>query len=104
MSLVINSLADGDPTFNKRFGTLGSDGTYQIFASWQTILGNCGTVGQIAGLLVSSIILSSPIPHADVSQLNGVCTNCIHTPANSMRWKHCRRFAPLISYPHEEHY
>lgn len=39
------------PAFQKRFGNLQSDGTYQIAASWQTALGMGSPIGQVIGTL-----------------------------------------------------
>lgn len=56
-----DSLVVGYPNFNERFGSL-VDGSYQISAGWQSALNNCGTVGQIVGLLVGRIAFSFAEP------------------------------------------
>ncbi|PNY29695.1 General alpha-glucoside permease [Tolypocladium capitatum] len=43
------------PEFNKRYGTLQPDGTYQLSAPWQAGLSNAMSVGQIFGLFVTGI-------------------------------------------------
>ena len=40
------------PEFQKTFGVLQPDGTYQVPAPWQAGLGNASAVGSIIGLLV----------------------------------------------------
>ncbi|KAL1969338.1 hypothetical protein VTN77DRAFT_9530 [Rasamsonia byssochlamydoides] len=44
------------PTFNKRYGRLQPDGTYQIPASWQSGLSNGANVGEIIGLFLNGIV------------------------------------------------
>ena len=39
------------PAFQKRFGDLADDGTYQISAAWQTALGMGSPIGQVIGTL-----------------------------------------------------
>jgi SP family general alpha glucoside:H+ symporter-like MFS transporter len=39
------------PAFQKRFGSLASDGSYQISAPWQTALGMGSPIGQVIGTL-----------------------------------------------------
>lgn len=41
--------------FNRKYGTLQSDGTYQVAASWQAAISNGSQVGQIVGLLLTGI-------------------------------------------------
>ncbi|KAF3765304.1 putative maltose permease [Cryphonectria parasitica EP155] len=43
-------------TFNKRFGNLQPDGTYELTAAWQSGLGNGALVGEIMGLFLNGII------------------------------------------------
>ncbi|UNI17902.1 hypothetical protein JDV02_004209 [Purpureocillium takamizusanense] len=45
------------PEFNKKFGTLQPDGTYQLTAAWQAGLSNAVSVGQITGLFANGIII-----------------------------------------------
>lgn len=42
--------------FNKRYGTLQSDGTYQLTASWQAGLSNAMNIGQIIGLFITGFV------------------------------------------------
>ncbi|KAK9452807.1 general substrate transporter [Dipodascopsis uninucleata] len=41
------------PAFNRKYGVLGSDGTYQVPASWQAGLSNGAAVGEIIGLFIN---------------------------------------------------
>ena len=43
-------------TFLKKYGSLSSDGTYQISAAWETGLSNGAVVGEILGLMVAGIL------------------------------------------------
>jgi SP family general alpha glucoside:H+ symporter-like MFS transporter len=43
----------GQPAFQRTFGTLQSDGSYQVSANWQTTIGNVQSVGNLAGLLIT---------------------------------------------------
>ncbi|KND87113.1 Maltose permease MAL31 [Tolypocladium ophioglossoides CBS 100239] len=45
------------PEFNKKFGTLQPDGTYQLSAAWQAGLGNAMNAGQILGLFANGIVV-----------------------------------------------
>ncbi|KAH7009021.1 MFS maltose permease MalP [Ilyonectria destructans] len=42
--------------FNKKYGELQADGTYQLTASWQAGLSNAMNVGQIIGLFITGIV------------------------------------------------
>ncbi|KAJ4415894.1 hypothetical protein N0V82_007088 [Gnomoniopsis sp. IMI 355080] len=42
--------------FNKKYGTLLPDGTYQISAAWQAGLSNGANVGELIGLLINGIV------------------------------------------------
>ncbi|CAN8096176.1 unnamed protein product [Discula destructiva] len=42
--------------FNKKYGTLGADGTYQLSAAWQAGLSNGANVGELIGLLINGIV------------------------------------------------
>lgn len=42
--------------FQKQYGVKGSDGTYQLTASWQTGLSNGALVGEILGLMINGIM------------------------------------------------
>ena len=44
------------PQFNEKYGTLQSDGTYQVSAAWQAGLSNGANVGEILGLFAAGII------------------------------------------------
>ncbi|KAK9457087.1 general substrate transporter [Dipodascopsis uninucleata] len=44
------------PAFQKRYGELTSDGTFQIPAKWQSAIGNCVNAGEILGLLINGIV------------------------------------------------
>ncbi|TKX19000.1 sugar transporter-like protein 41 [Elsinoe australis] len=44
------------PQFNEKYGTLSSDGTYQVSAPWQAGLSNGINVGEIIGLLLNGWI------------------------------------------------
>jgi Sugar (and other) transporter len=44
------------PPFQKQFGTLQPDGTYQLTAAWQSGLSNGALVGEILGLFVTGIV------------------------------------------------
>lgn len=44
------------PQFNKKYGTLGSDGTYQVSAPWQAGLSNGANVGEIIGLFINGYV------------------------------------------------
>ncbi len=44
------------PEFNKKFGTLQPDGTYQLTAAWQAGLSNAMATGSILGLFANGII------------------------------------------------
>lgn len=44
------------PAFNKKFGSLASDGTYQVSAPWQSGLSNGALVGEILGLFFAGIV------------------------------------------------
>lgn len=46
----------GFPQFNKKYGTLLPDGTYQISAAWQAGLSNGANVGEILGLFLNGYI------------------------------------------------
>ncbi|KAJ7617265.1 MFS transporter [Roridomyces roridus] len=41
------------PQFNKKYGQLGADGTYQVPARWQSGLSNGANVGEIIGLFIN---------------------------------------------------
>ncbi|ORX36271.1 putative maltose permease [Kockovaella imperatae] len=45
----------GQPAFQRTFGKLQADGSYQISANDQSLIGNIGTIGNIGGLLVTGI-------------------------------------------------
>ncbi|KAJ5907605.1 hypothetical protein N7495_000287 [Penicillium taxi] len=51
ISLVNNFYAF--PQFNRKYGTLSTDGTYQVSAAWQAGLSNGAYVGEIIGLLIN---------------------------------------------------
>lgn len=42
--------------FQRRFGVLQTDGSYQLTAAWQSGLSNAPLVGEILGLFVNGII------------------------------------------------
>lgn len=42
--------------FNKKYGTLLPDGTYQISAAWQAGLSNGANVGELIGLLINGVV------------------------------------------------
>lgn len=42
--------------FNKKYGTLLSDGTYQVSAAWQAGLSNGANVGELIGLLINGVV------------------------------------------------
>lgn len=42
--------------FNKKYGTLLPDGTYQVSAAWQAGLSNGANVGELIGLLINGIV------------------------------------------------
>ncbi|KZV83510.1 sugar transporter [Exidia glandulosa HHB12029] len=44
------------PQFNRKFGVLGSDGTYQVPASWQSGLSNAANCGEILGLFLNGFV------------------------------------------------
>ena len=44
------------PAFNKKYGTLQPDGTYQISAAWQSGLTNGSNIGQMIGLYLAGYI------------------------------------------------
>ena len=54
INLITNLLAV--PAFQRDFGTLAPDGTYQISAAWQAGLTNGALVGEIIGLMLNGII------------------------------------------------
>ncbi|KAJ9104043.1 hypothetical protein QFC19_004177 [Naganishia cerealis] len=49
-------ILDAFPQFNKRFGVLGPDGTYQVPARWQSGLSNAANCGEILGLALNGLI------------------------------------------------
>ncbi|KAH6660839.1 general substrate transporter [Truncatella angustata] len=53
--ILINSLF-GFPSFQRKFGVLQPDGTYDLTAAWQTGLANGVLVGQIVGLFINGIV------------------------------------------------
>lgn len=42
--------------FNKKYGTLLPDGTYQVSAAWQAGLSNGANVGELIGLLINGVV------------------------------------------------
>lgn len=42
--------------FRRKYGVLGSDGTYQVPAAWQAGLTNGASVGEILGLFLNGIV------------------------------------------------
>lgn len=44
------------PAFNKKYGVLGPDGTYQVPAHWQAGLSNGANVGEIIGLFINGYV------------------------------------------------
>jgi SP family general alpha glucoside:H+ symporter-like MFS transporter len=44
------------PPFQKRYGVLGADGSYQLTAAWQAGLTNGAAVGEILGLFINGIV------------------------------------------------
>ncbi|KAK6530267.1 hypothetical protein TWF694_003629 [Orbilia ellipsospora] len=44
------------PSFNKKYGQLQPDGTYQLSAAWQSGLSNGTSIGAIIGLMINGII------------------------------------------------
>ncbi|EED16153.1 MFS alpha-glucoside transporter, putative [Talaromyces stipitatus ATCC 10500] len=46
----------GFPAFNRKYGELGADGTYQIPARWQSGLSNGAAVGEIIGLFINGYV------------------------------------------------
>lgn len=44
------------PQFNRKFGALAPDGTYQISAPWQSGLANAANCGEIIGLFINGIV------------------------------------------------
>ncbi|GAB7355748.1 hypothetical protein MBLNU459_g6437t1 [Dothideomycetes sp. NU459] len=53
--VLINSLF-ALPAFQKKFGSMTKDGSYQVSAAWQTGLSNGALVGEILGLFAAGII------------------------------------------------
>jgi hypothetical protein len=47
---------DAFEPFNRKYGQLGDNGTYEVSASWQAGLSNGAQVGQIFGLLGKSTL------------------------------------------------
>lgn len=56
------------PPFNRKYGELTSDGSYQVPARWQAGISNGAQCGQIVGLLRESLRSSFKTPR---------CTNCV---------------------------
>jgi hypothetical protein len=51
-ALLINGVA----TFQKKYGSLQPDGTYQISAAWESGLSNGAAIGEILGLMTTGLI------------------------------------------------
>jgi SP family general alpha glucoside:H+ symporter-like MFS transporter len=43
-------------TFQKKYGSLQPDGTYQISAAWDSGLSNSAAIGEILGLIITGLI------------------------------------------------
>ena len=54
VSLVNNFYAF--PPFNRKYGVLGDDGTYQVPAAWQSGLSNGAQCGEIIGLFINGFV------------------------------------------------
>lgn len=54
--LLLLSNLYASPSFNRKFGTLGANGKYNVSAPWQSGLSNGARIGEMIGLWINGIV------------------------------------------------